>query len=38
MTPDELLELLVLVGYSPDGKVREKKRKSVEEVLTFNGY
>jgi len=32
------LELLILVGYSPDGKIREKKRKPTEEILSFNGY
>lgn len=32
------LELIILVGYSPDAVIRDKKRKSTEEILSFNKY
>jgi nitroreductase len=32
------LELIILVGYSPDGNIRVKNRKTTEEILTYNRY
>ena len=32
------LELLVLVGSAPDGKIRDKKRKATAAMLSYNRY
>jgi hypothetical protein len=32
------LELILLVGYAPDGIIRIKKRKTTDEILSYNRY
>ncbi|MCX6246799.1 MAG: nitroreductase family protein [Bacteroidetes bacterium] len=32
------LELIITVGYAPDGEIRIKKRKTEEQVLRYNRY
>jgi nitroreductase len=32
------LELIILVGYSPTGEIRKKKRKEISDILSYNSY
>ena len=32
------LELILLVGYSPDNNIRTKKRKTTDEIVSYNRY
>ena len=38
MQSNELIELIILVGYPPTNEIRKKKRKETTEILSYNRY